>query len=33
MLSNYLSISKSIKKYGSKKFVYKSSVFLKIMNN
>jgi hypothetical protein len=33
MLSNYFSISKSIKKYGSKKMVYKSSIFLKIMSN
>ena len=33
MLSNYISVSKSIRKYGSKKYVYKSSVFLKIANN
>lgn len=33
MLSNYFSISKSIKKYGLKKIVYKSSIFLKIINN
>jgi small subunit ribosomal protein S2 len=33
MLSNYLSISKSIRKYGLKKIVYKSSIFLKIINN
>jgi ribosomal protein S2 len=33
MLSNYFSISKSIKKYGSKKMVYKSSIFLKIIGN
>jgi ribosomal protein S2 len=32
-LSNYISISKSIKKYGSKKNVYKSSIFLKIISN
>lgn len=33
MLSNYFSIIKSIKKYNSKKIVYKSSVFLKIIKN
>ena len=33
MLSNYISISKSLKKYASKKYVYKSSIFLKIINN
>jgi ribosomal protein S2 len=33
MLSNYISISKSIKKYGLKKHVYKSSIFLKIISN
>jgi small subunit ribosomal protein S2 len=33
MLSNYLSVTKSIKKYASKKYVYKSSIFLKIVNN
>ena len=33
MLSNYLSICKSIKKYGKKKIVYKSSIFLKIIGN
>lgn len=33
ILSNYLSVSKSIRKYASKKCVYKSSVFLKIINN
>jgi len=33
MLSNYISISKSIKKYGLKKHVYKSSVFLKIISD
>lgn len=33
MLSNYFSITKSIKKYNLKKIVYKSSVFLKIVKN
>ena len=33
MLSNYSSISKSIRKYGLKKIVYKSSIFLKIINS
>src|SRR5580704_7443352 len=33
MLSNYFVISKSIRKYGLKKVVYKSSIFLKIASN
>jgi len=33
MLSNYLSISRSIKKYNLRKIVYKSSIFIKIISN
>ena len=33
MLSNYLSVSKSIRKYNLRKVAYKASMFVNIVNN